>query len=338
MRSVYNRIGPYDIHQEIGRGGMAVVFLATDTETNQRVALRTVPTYQASDVLAAEERGAELQEQFCRVSGFVPQVYKYGTEADYFYVAMEYLDGENLSQAIRRAPLTETRAVATDAIARAKFRRYWAFLSPGIIVIRWAVLEPLKREAERRARVPGTRRLELRRRRVPAHRVEPAGIALLQRRAQSLLQVHDRLHALTTTKHEGSIARPAREAHHPIERYLHGRHGHDCRGRGGLIHDVRRQARVIPEMMQSDMQALGSDRLALQSLLRTHPYRQLGDKRRGGRARKEGEEQPVRRIRRRTDADQRLLFRHETRCPWSLLTRYCIRGNARSWTSASLDG
>ena len=112
MRSVYNRIGPYEIHQEIGRGGMAVVFLATDTETNQRVALRTVPTYQASDVLAAELRGAELQEQFCRVSGFVPQVYKYGTEADYFYVAMEYLDGENLSQAIRRGPLPETRALA----------------------------------------------------------------------------------------------------------------------------------------------------------------------------------------------------------------------------------
>jgi eukaryotic-like serine/threonine-protein kinase len=112
MRSVYNRIGPYDIQQEIGRGGMAVVFLATDTETGQRVALRTVPSYTAPDVLAAEHRGAELQEQFCRVSGFVPQVFKYGTEGDYFYVAMEYLDGENLSQAIRRGPMPETRAVA----------------------------------------------------------------------------------------------------------------------------------------------------------------------------------------------------------------------------------
>ena len=112
MRTAYNRIGPYDIHQEIGRGGMAVVFLATDTTTEQRVALRTVPTYTAPDLLASEQRGAELQEQFCRVSGFVPQVYKYGTEADYFYVAMEYLDGENLSQAIRRGPLPETRAVA----------------------------------------------------------------------------------------------------------------------------------------------------------------------------------------------------------------------------------
>ena len=47
---------------------------------------------------------------------------------------------------------TETRAVATDAAARAKFRRYWSFLSPGIILIRWASLGPLKREAERRFR------------------------------------------------------------------------------------------------------------------------------------------------------------------------------------------
>ena len=47
---------------------------------------------------------------------------------------------------------TETRAVATDAAARLKFRRYWAFLSPGIIAIRWLSLRPLKADAERRTR------------------------------------------------------------------------------------------------------------------------------------------------------------------------------------------
>jgi hypothetical protein len=47
---------------------------------------------------------------------------------------------------------TETRAVATDRTARSKFRRYWALLSPGIIVIRWMMLGPVKAEAERRAR------------------------------------------------------------------------------------------------------------------------------------------------------------------------------------------
>jgi hypothetical protein len=46
---------------------------------------------------------------------------------------------------------TETRAVATSPSARAKFRRYWSFLSPGIIIIRWMMLGPVKAEAERRA-------------------------------------------------------------------------------------------------------------------------------------------------------------------------------------------
>jgi hypothetical protein len=46
---------------------------------------------------------------------------------------------------------TETRAVATDSAARAMFRRYWSRLSPGITLIRWASLAPLKADAERRA-------------------------------------------------------------------------------------------------------------------------------------------------------------------------------------------
>lgn len=46
---------------------------------------------------------------------------------------------------------TETRAIATDDAARARFRRYWALASPGIVLIRWVSLPPLRRDAERRA-------------------------------------------------------------------------------------------------------------------------------------------------------------------------------------------
>jgi hypothetical protein len=48
---------------------------------------------------------------------------------------------------------TETRAVATDVTARRRFRRYWALASPGIALIRRLSLGPLKRDAERRARL-----------------------------------------------------------------------------------------------------------------------------------------------------------------------------------------
>jgi hypothetical protein len=47
---------------------------------------------------------------------------------------------------------TETRAVATDAEARRKFRWYWARFSPGIVLIRAVSLPLVKKEAERRAR------------------------------------------------------------------------------------------------------------------------------------------------------------------------------------------
>jgi hypothetical protein len=46
---------------------------------------------------------------------------------------------------------TETRALATDACSRAKFRWYWSLFSPGVWLIRQASLSPLRADAERRA-------------------------------------------------------------------------------------------------------------------------------------------------------------------------------------------
>ncbi|MFL6414634.1 MAG: hypothetical protein ACJ74Y_03055 [Bryobacteraceae bacterium] len=43
---------------------------------------------------------------------------------------------------------TETRAVATDAGARRKFRLYWAVFSPGIVLIRKLLLFQISREAK----------------------------------------------------------------------------------------------------------------------------------------------------------------------------------------------
>ncbi|MFN3327025.1 MAG: hypothetical protein ACK5AZ_26325 [Bryobacteraceae bacterium] len=45
---------------------------------------------------------------------------------------------------------TETRAVATDAHARARFRRYWFVFSIGILAIRKLLLRAVRREAQRK--------------------------------------------------------------------------------------------------------------------------------------------------------------------------------------------
>ena len=117
MTTVFNRLGPYEITREIGRGGMAVVFLAIDTRTSRQVALKVVPQgtdREGREILEAERYGAELQKQFGEVNSHVPAVYDHGIdESGYFFVAMEYLDGENLSEVITRGPLQVERAVHT---------------------------------------------------------------------------------------------------------------------------------------------------------------------------------------------------------------------------------
>lgn len=45
---------------------------------------------------------------------------------------------------------TETRAVATDAESRQRFRRYWRWARFGIYSIRWLLLPAIRREAEAR--------------------------------------------------------------------------------------------------------------------------------------------------------------------------------------------
>lgn len=45
---------------------------------------------------------------------------------------------------------TETRVLATDESARAKFKAYWRKFGIGILMIRWLAVPAMKREAERR--------------------------------------------------------------------------------------------------------------------------------------------------------------------------------------------
>jgi eukaryotic-like serine/threonine-protein kinase len=115
MNTVFHRLGPYEVIHEIGRGGMALVVLAKDTRTEKNVALKLVPvgtSGEARDILEAEQLGAELQRQFSQISTHVPRVYEHlPNESGYFLVAMEYLDGENLSDVISRGAVPVNRAV-----------------------------------------------------------------------------------------------------------------------------------------------------------------------------------------------------------------------------------
>ncbi len=131
---IFREVGPYAIEGEIGRGGMAQVFLARDRRAGgRRVALKVLrsgPDEDARETAAAERRGAELQSRLLSESAFVPAVYEVGEVPGYFYIAMEYLEGEDLSAAIRRGPLDPRRAAAI-AIQLCRFLEEVDHLDPG---------------------------------------------------------------------------------------------------------------------------------------------------------------------------------------------------------------
>jgi eukaryotic-like serine/threonine-protein kinase len=113
MTTVFQHVGRYLIQRELGRGGMATVFLATDTDTQADVALKQVPVgidREAKEILEAEEWGAQLQAHFSTICESVPKVHQTWRDGDYFYIAMEYVDGRNLSDLLCE-PIPPARAV-----------------------------------------------------------------------------------------------------------------------------------------------------------------------------------------------------------------------------------
>ena len=94
--------GQYRIEREIGRGGMGVVYLATDEQLQRPVAIKTLPPHLAVD---ARVRGRFLRE--ARTAGalshpnIVP-IYSAAEREGVVYFAMRYINGESLAERIAR--------------------------------------------------------------------------------------------------------------------------------------------------------------------------------------------------------------------------------------------
>lgn len=105
--------GTYRLLQRLGRGGMADVYLARNTETGEDVALKLVEDKADRDsreICEAERRGAALQQQFSLVDTHVPQVHGCRTLNGFFCIEMEYVDGEDLAERIARGSLDPNAA------------------------------------------------------------------------------------------------------------------------------------------------------------------------------------------------------------------------------------
>jgi len=106
------RLGPYTLVQKIGEGGMGAVYRAQHALLRRPTAVKILPPERAGEMdLARFER--EVQMTSLLTSPHTVSVYDFGRTPDgLFYYAMEYLDGIDLLEIVRRdGPMSPGRVV-----------------------------------------------------------------------------------------------------------------------------------------------------------------------------------------------------------------------------------
>jgi serine/threonine protein kinase len=97
------RFGRYEIIRRLGKS-MNDVYLARDTRENRHAALKLIksgPDAVSQLILEAERRGAAIQQTLRALDPRVIEIYDYGDLDGYFYVAMQYVEGRNLAEALK---------------------------------------------------------------------------------------------------------------------------------------------------------------------------------------------------------------------------------------------
>jgi WD40 repeat protein/tRNA A-37 threonylcarbamoyl transferase component Bud32 len=104
------RVGPYEILGEIARGGMGVVYRARQLGVNRTVALKMMLGQHGASAkehrrfLAEAEAAGQLEHPN------IVSVYAVGEEKGRPYIAMAYVEGSSLKQAVADGPMSPERA------------------------------------------------------------------------------------------------------------------------------------------------------------------------------------------------------------------------------------
>jgi eukaryotic-like serine/threonine-protein kinase len=105
-------VSRYTVEKTLGRGGMATVELARDTELDRRVAVKRLFASLADDTVFRQRFLREARMAAALSHPNLVAVFDVGDEDGLPYIVMEYVDGETLADLMRRTgPVPPDRAV-----------------------------------------------------------------------------------------------------------------------------------------------------------------------------------------------------------------------------------
>jgi serine/threonine protein kinase len=103
-------LGDFRIVREVGRGGMGVVYEAEQISLHRRVALKVLPFAATMDARRLRRFQNEAQAAACLHHTNIVPVYSVGCERGVHFYAMQFIDGQPLSELIRQLAQGPTRA------------------------------------------------------------------------------------------------------------------------------------------------------------------------------------------------------------------------------------
>jgi formylglycine-generating enzyme required for sulfatase activity len=109
------RVSHYRLEEEIGRGGMGVVYRAHDTKLQRSVAIKVLPTANPGDSDERRRFVREAQAASALNHPNIVTIHEIGEDGGTTFIAMELVEGEPLDRTLARGPLSIAAALEYGA-------------------------------------------------------------------------------------------------------------------------------------------------------------------------------------------------------------------------------
>lgn len=100
-----DRLGPYPIEAELGRGGTGIVYLAHDTELDRKIALKVLPPYAAGRPGYLDRLRSEARLLASVAHPNIATIHGLHTDYERPFLSLEFVEGGTLADRLQAGPL-----------------------------------------------------------------------------------------------------------------------------------------------------------------------------------------------------------------------------------------